>query len=191
MDCTFIEGNFGPEGQGGLFPGRSPVGLVVAVVVVGGAAPEVGTQAEVRIEQVVFLVRVAPDDAEGLVEDQDALPGFDPDFRFGFRFLRCQAGLIGFQRARVLDEDLVRGNDRALCKQRQGMGGLRLEEDPVLAAFPEFPFGNLEGEFLGALGGRGEGELALPHRLSVPLEAPTDRVIAQVLEIESVNRSSP
>ena len=87
-------------------------------VVVGHCAPEVGTQAEVRIEQVVFLVRVAPDDAEGLVEDQDALAGFDPDFRLGFRFLRRQAGLVGFQRTRVLDENLVRGDDGAFREQR-------------------------------------------------------------------------
>ena len=189
VNRAILDRNLGLEGLGGFFPGIGPIGLVVAVVVVGGAAPEVRAQAEIGIEQVVLLVLIAPDDAEGLVEDERALAGLDPDFRLAFRHFRRAAGLVRLRSPRILHEDFVRGDDGALGEQRQRAGGFRLEEDPVLAAFAELPFRNLHGEFLGTLGRGGEGQLAFPDRLSVPLEAPADRIVAQILEIEPVLNS--
>ena len=102
VEGSFFDGHLGLKGLGSFFPGIGSEGLIVAVVVVGGAAPEVRAQAEVRIEQVASPVGITPDNAERLVEDQDSLAGFEADLGLAFRHFRRPVGFVRLQGPRVL-----------------------------------------------------------------------------------------
>ena len=187
-----VNGGLGPAHLqlfASLFPCLRAVGQAVAVVVVRGAPPEIGTETEGVVDVFHSPHLVGGDAPPFLVVDEGGVVVGQPDFLAGGgRLVGCGGFLRidGFLRGDGIGE-LPGGHLVSGGNARHGTAGLHAEVKEIFLA--RLVFGRLDrnGDLLLFAGGEAQdGELARFHRLAVGDEGVGDGVTVEVGEVVEV-----